>query len=439
MALKGIFGSEANAEDKYQFIGLMIFIGLIFWAQLRLTILLMIPFSIWEFLFYGGIAYFLQWLVVIHPKNKKQEAQREASKGPRNDSIIGRQKREPDSKMLGFKRIWELEIDWDDDGSLIGKIHSKEYKDQYYTLVSGEHSTNINEISEEQKRAENTLLSLMQKFSTQMKDSRTKDTDLFNTKENLLTSLSKINEDGTVKQQNEVQEESKANLANSMKELITLDDFDIEDLLKTDDLKEQKKIIKQLRFYYAILVDKEKFDGQEKEWDEVFLIMPGDYRVLLETHVEEGTHAGWSVLINNCYSFWAHAWDYADFPVLYLMFSENMIKPAIEHILNLKSSGLAYMQLKVMENWMNNLAVKPEKLEAMINDERQRANAFRDALTDTILSHGKDNVRFSRLLKNPVQDALISKIEKYKRWFYLAISGILLSIITFTILLAFSF
>jgi len=102
-----------------------------------------------------------------------------------------------------------------------------------------------------------------------------------------------------------------------------------------------------------------------------------------------------------------------------------MDKPILEPLKNIKAESFTYLQLKVMEVWMNDLSVRPEKLEMQNKFYQQKAISFRNTLSDTIQDQAKENIVFSKFLRNPIQLKLKSEIEKYKRRFYLALMGIL--------------
>ena len=122
--------------------------------------------------------------------------------------------------------------------------------------------------------------------------------------------------------------------------------------------------------------------------------------------------------------------------MLYLVFSENFDEPYLEPLKNLKAQAYAFLQLKVMETWNNDLEVKPERLEKTRDHYQQKARALGETLSDVVQDEAADNIIFSKFMNNPAQKRLTSEIEKYKRRFILALSGTIIAILTMGLIIA---
>jgi len=421
---QSIFGKEGSGRDRYQFAGLMVIIAIPYWALIRLTFLISMPLSGWELIGYLGILVVLMYLFYIGPLKKEKEAQQSVAAIEYADSIILRGKKEPADLMLGFKEVYEIDLDFDNDDSLLAKLKSKEFKKHYHTFLQNQFVHNVEKSMEQKKIKAKNLPELLNKISEFIKerndDNKTLELENILTTSYELLPLEESENDGT------------------KEDLIPYEHFDLEKIEKNEGFRKGKKLLKQLKYYYARLEDKENFDDEEEEFDECFLIMAGDYRYLLKTHKEEGTYKGWDVKLSNCYCFWVQWWHLtSDIPVFFLLFSENMAYPALEIIKNIKAEVFAYLQLKIMEVWMNDLAVRPEKLQLLKDFHQQTSSAFKDALSDTIQEQAKDNIVFSRFLQNPAQKKLEQKIEKYRRYLYISLSFMLIVILIFSFMLVY--
>ncbi|MHA1327370.1 MAG: hypothetical protein ACTSRH_08615 [Promethearchaeota archaeon] len=418
------FLSIEDNEGKYQFAGLMVIIGLFFWGELRLTVFLRMPWTAWELLAYLGAVILMMYLFYIGPLQKKQKAQEKVSAIDYADSMIRRGKNIPEDLMLSFREVYELEIDFDDDSTLKARLESKSYERFYNLFLQSQIIQNV-------EKGKSTTKEILTASSLN---------ELLG---NLIPRLRELKENGELpnligeSQENQKRNVMKENPSNnheginiettSKEELIPYQNFDLDKIQNDEKFQKDKEILKSLNFYYAVLETEEKFEEEKEGWKECIIVIPSyTYKEALETRKGEGFYKGWPVNLRECFCFWEYWWQLSDnIPVLYLLFSENMDKPILEPLKNIKAESFTYLQLKVMEVWMNDLSVRPEKLEMQNKFYQQKAISFRNTLSDTIQDQAKENIVFSKFLRNPIQLKLKSEIEKYKRRFYLALMGIL--------------
>ena len=178
------------------------------------------------------------------------------------------------------------------------------------------------------------------------------------------------------------------------------------------------------------MYEKERFIGETGKFNELMIVLPGEYAKILKCHKDSTELDGWPVFIKMCWTFWTYWWLVTKgIPILYLNFSENMIKPQIDVLTKINAKVMAYLELKVMDLWMSDLEVRPEFIKKENVALKAKANIFEGGYSDLIQDQADMDIKYSQFLKNKTQQILIGKIEKYKRGLIVALSGLLFAII----------
>jgi len=416
------FLSGEDKEAQYQFYGLIVFIGIIFWIQIRITVFINVPLIFWELIPYASIVIALFYLYSFAPLKKKNESQGQVQAIDYADSMIRRGKKRPEDLMLPFKEVYEVPINFDENGSLIAKFKSNTYKKHYVSYLEAQLTPNIS--NETTEISEKNLKSLLEVLTLKLPDMR---------EEDLLKNIIKVSKEGDKKKNKELSfdEDSLDTIEGNELDMANLDLNQI-----TDD---EKAILNELHIYWVILDSPQNYENEKEEWNQLFIIIPHfKYEEAMATGKGQGFYNNWPVILKECFCFWEHLWDLTgNVQVLYLAFSENFDRPYLEPLKNLKASAYAFVQLKVMETWMNDLEVKPERLEKTRDHYREKARALSETLSDVVQDEANDNIVFSKFLNNPSQKKLIAEIEKYKRRFIYALSGVLIGLLSMLVIIAF--
>jgi hypothetical protein len=408
--------SVEDTEAKYQLYGLLVFVLLAFWLEARLFVFSSLPLTFIEIIIYAGIIIFLFYLYFYAPLIKKNKSQGKVQALDYADSMIRRGKKRPDDLMLPFKEVYELDIDFEKNGTLTAKLKSKAYKKHHISYLESIIAPNVSEEATEKIKGED-LNALLDVLTPKLQDMRS---------EGILENLIKSEEMAKIK--NKDQDAQDKERIEVLEDVV---DQDFEDFKISDVKKEDIKNLKKLNIYWVILDSPQNYEGEKDTWDQLYIIIPHfSYKDALATGKGKGFYKGWSVFLKECFCFWEHLWDLTgNIQVLYLAFSENFDRPYLEPLKNLKAAAYAFLQLKVMEVYMNDLEVKPERLEKIGAHYREKARSLGAALSDVVQDEAVDNIVFSKYMANPIQKKLAAEIEKYKRKFLLALSGIVIAVL----------
>jgi len=186
------------------------------------------------------------------------------------------------------------------------------------------------------------------------------------------------------------------------------------------------------------MYEKERFIGETGEWDELIIVLPDEYAKVLKCHKDSTELDGWPVFIKMCWCFWTYWWLVTKgMPILYLNFSENMIKPQLDVLTKINAKVMAYVQLKVMDLWMSDLEVRPEYIKKENVFLNAKANIFEYEFSNLIQDQADMDIKYSQFLKNKTQQMLMGKIEKYKRGLIIALSGLVSIVVIMGIIISF--
>ena len=413
--------SKEDKEARFQFYGMIVFVGLIFWLQARFLLFLNIPLTFFELVPYAGISISLFYLYSYAPLKAKNKSQGKVQALDYADSMVRRGKKKPDDIMLPFREVYEIPIDFEDNGSLTATLKSNTYKKHHISYLESQITPNV---SEDEKVGGNTLKALLNVLTPKLQDMR----DV-----GILENLIKSDEDEKKSKKDHSKDEEK--------EIEMLDGEINQDKKEWDINKidtEDKKLLKSLNIYWVLLDSPQNYDNEKEEWDQLYIVIPKfSYKEAMATGKGNGFYNDWPVILKECFCYWMHLWDLTGkIQVLYLVFSENFDKPYLEPLKNLKAEAYAFLQLKVMEVYMNDLEVKPERLEKTMHHYREKSRALGDTLSNVVQDEAADNIIFSKYLNNPAQKQLLGVIEKYKRRFILALCGIVIAVLAMGFIIA---
>jgi len=414
--------SREDKEARFQFYGLIVLIGFIFWIQIRITVFLKVPLIPWELFPYAGIIIALFYLYSYAPLKMKNKSQGQVQAIDYADSMIRRGKKRPEDLMLPFKEVYEVPINFNEEGSLTARFKSNTFKKHYISYLEAQLTPNIS--NETTEISERNLKSLLEVLTLKLPDMR---------EEDLLKNIIKVSREADRKKNKELPFDEGA------LDILEGEELDMENLNLTHITDKEKEILNDLHIYWVKLDSPQNYENEKNLWDQLFIIIPHfKYEEAMATGKGFGFYNDWPVTLKECFCFWEHLWDLTgNIQVLYLAFSENFDRPYLEPLKNLKASAYAFLELKVMETWMNDLEVKPERLEKTRDHYREKARALSETLSDVVQDEANDNIVFSKFLNNPSQKKLISEIEKYKRRFIFALSGILIGLLTMLVIIAF--
>ena len=414
--------STEDSEARYQLYGLIVLMALLFWLEARFFVFFSLPLTFFEIMGYAGVLIFLFYLYSYAPLLKKNKSQGKVQAIEYADSMIRRGKKRPDDLMLPFKEVYELDIDFEKNGSLTAKLKSKAYKKHHISYLESLISSNVSDDSTETIKGEdlNSLLDMLTPKLLEMRGA------------GALKNLIKSDEVEGVKNKNKDAQDKEIEVLEGVV------DLDFEDFKIANVKKEDIENLKALNIYWVLLDSPQNYEGEKNTWDQLYIIIPHfSYKDALATGKGHGFYQRWPVFLKECFCFWEHLWDLTgNIQVLYLAFSENFDKPYLEPLKNLKAEAYAFLQLKVMETYMNDLEVKPERLEKTVGHYREKARSLGETLSDVVQDEAADNIIFSKYMDNPTQKKLALEIEKYKRKFLLALSGIVIAVLTMGVIVA---
>ena len=412
--------SGDDKEAQFQFYGLIVLVLLCFWLEARFFLFIQLPITFYELVPYAGVIMLLFYLYSYAPLQRKNKSQGKVQAIDYADSMVRRGKSKPDDVMLPFKEVYKIPVDFEDNGSLIVKLKSKAYKKHYISYLESQITPNVSD--DKNTFTGNNLESLLSLLTPKLIEMRDK---------GLLENIIKRDVDDKEKK-------NKPDTKDEIKELEDIVDTDIQqwDINKVS--KGEIENLNKLNIYWVLLDSPQNYEKEKEEWDQLFIIIPNySYKDALATRKSTGFYNRWPVILKECFCFWEHLWDLTGkVQVLYLVFSENFDEPYLEPLKNLKAEAYAFLQLKVMETWINDLEVKPERLEKTRDHYREKARALGETLSDVVQDEAADNIIFSKFMNNPVQKKMRLEIEKYKRRFILALSGIIIAILAMGLIVA---
>lgn len=413
-----------DKEAQFQFYGLIVLVLLCFWLEARFFLFIELPLTFYELIPYAGVIILLFYLYSYAPLQRKNESQGKVQAIDYADSMVRRGKSKPDDVMLPFKEVYNIPIKFEESLGLTVKLESKAYRKHYISYLESQITPNVSD--DKNTFTANNLESLLSLLTPKLIEMRN---------DGLLENLIKhdVEDDKKKKKQ-----KKKLDTKDEIKDLEDVVDTDIQqwDINKVS--KEEIETLNKFNVYWVLLDSPQNYEKEEEEWDQLFIIIPNhSYKDALATRKSTGFYNNWPVILKECFCFWEHLWDLTgEIQVLYLVFSENFDEPYLEPLKNLKAEAYAFLQLKVMETWINDLEVKPERLEKTRDHYREKARALGETLSDVIQDEAADNIIFSKFMNNPVQKKLTLEIEKYKRRFILALSGIIITILTMGLIVA---
>ena len=396
-----MYGMEVPGKVKYWNYGVFVIMALFYWIMARVALLffvLRLVFAWWDILIFCGVIILLCYLFYIAPLQKTQKAQERSSGIDFADSLIQKGKMIPQEMMMGFDDVYKLAMDFDNDDSLTDRLTSQWYI-HYLRIVTIRQIESNEENQIETPEEVYEVLEKLEAYKEMEKGSKKPE------------EARKITLEGIKQIEEEVR-----NVIYETTELLPLTKFDLEATKKEKGFIEGVKFLKEQHYYYVKLYEKEIFTGEKGEWGELMIVLPGPYAEMLKCHKDSTELDGWPVFIKMCWCFWSYWWLVTkEMPILYLNFSENMIKPQLDVLTKINAKVMAYLELKVMDLWMSDLEVRPEYIKKENAYLKSKANIYEDGFSDLIQDQADMDVKYSHFLADKTQNELFSRIEKYKR------------------------
>ena len=396
--------------------GVFVIMTLVYWTMARVAVLfffLKIGFAWWDIGVYCGAIFLLCYLFYIAPLQKTQKAQERSSGIEFKDSLVQKGKMTPQEMMLGFEDVYELNMDFDNDDSLTERLTSQWYV-HYLRIVTLRQMEIYEDNQIEIPKELEEVLKKLEDYKIKKRAENTKDETF---QEEALTELQQL-------------EKEVRDVIFDTTEILPFTKFDLKKLQKDEDFIKGIAFLKTQKYYYVKMYDKERFMGEKEKWNELMIILPGEYSVLLKGHKDATELDGWPVFIKMCWCFWTYWWLVTKgMPILYLNFSENMMRPQIDVLTKINAKVMAYLELKVMDLWMSDLEVRPEYIKKENAFLKSKANIYEDGFSDLIQDQADMDVKYSQFLADKTQNELRSRIEKYKRKFIILLCGLILTVI----------
>ena len=404
--------------------GIFVIMALLYWSMARIALLFFVmglEFAWWDIIIYCGCIFLLSYLFYIAPLQKTQKAQERASGIDFMDALIQKGKMIPQEMMMGFDDVYELAMDFDNDDSLTERLTSQWYV-HYLRIVT---IRQIESDEENQIETSEELYKIVEKLEAYKMKKGSKKTE-----ENTQSRKVSLEE---IKQL----EEEVRNVIYETTEVLPFTKFDLETAKKEKDFIEGIEFLKTQKYCYIKMYEKERFAGEKGKWNELMIVLPGEYAKVLKCHKDSTELDGWPVFIKMCWTFWSYWWLVTKgIPILYLNFSENMIKPQLDVLTKINAKVMAYLELKVMDLWMSDLEVRPEYIKKENAFLKSKANIYEDGFSDLIQDQADMDVKYSQFFADKTQNELLTRIEKYKRGLIVLLCGLLFAIIIGGILIS---
>ncbi len=418
-----MYGMEVPGKVVYWNYGMFTIMALLYWTMARIALLFIvmrIGFAWWDVLIYSGCVLLLSYFFYIAPLQKTQKAQELSSGLEFMDSLVQKGKRIPQEMMMGFDDIYELDMNFNDDSSLTERLNSQWYV-HYLRIVT---LRQIESNEENQKETPEELYKVFKKLEAykNMKKGSKKTKKNAQTRKEALKKIKQL-------------EEEVRDVVYESTEILPFKKFDLEGAKKEKEFIEGIAFLKTQKYYYVKLYEEERFAGERGGWNEVMIVLPGKFAEILKCHKDRTELGGWPVFIKMCWCFWSYWWLVTKgIPILYLNFSENMIKPQLDVLTRINAKVMAYLELKVMDLWMSDLEVRPEYIKKENVFLKSKADIYEDGFSDLIQDQADMDIKYSQFLKNKTQQMLMGKIEKYKRGLIIVLSALVSVIVIMGIL-----
>ena len=324
---------------------------------------------------------------------------------------------------MGFDDVYELKMDFDNDESLTDRLTSQWYI-HYLRIVALKQIESNEENQIETPKELYEVLKKLEAYQKMKKDSKKANKKKTRSGEKTIEEIKQLEEDVR-------------NVIYDTTEVLPFTTFDLEAARKEKDFIEGIEFLKTQRYCYVKLYEAERFTGETGEWNELMIVIPGEYVEVLKCHKDETVLDGWPVFIKMCWSFWTYWWLVTKgMPILYLNFSENMIRPQIDVLTKINAKVMAYLELKVMDLWMSDLEVRPEYIKKENVFLKATADIYEEGFSNLIQDQADMDIKYSEFLKNKTQQMLMGKIEKYKRGLIVALCGLGFVVIIMGIILS---
>lgn len=274
-----------------------------------------------------------------------------------------------DDFFCGLKYLRKLDLKWEDtniDGELTQLMQSPAYIQYKEMIVRGIFTSEFQAKSQKQREQEKGFFKRLQKSYEKYGEKvdlpplpEEEKTDGINLEDPAKKEI--------IKQKNLIQQ--------------PYETFDPKDLTPED-----IKLLNSLEFNFSEFYDVEKFRNYDVEMDCAIIVTKGPAGEILQTEPATGYHKGWEVQVNRV-GVQNLVMNYVteNMPILYVAFSDNMLEPAIDIIERLSAKLLVYIDIKVMEMWINHLRSLGEQARKAMEVYKQDAEDWEQVANKLIL------------------------------------------------------
>jgi hypothetical protein len=382
-------------KGEYQFFAILLPICGGYYALIRFAILasllgLMLQWydlAIFFVLFIGFVG--LYWIVPLYKINNAKDV----STGiDFHDAMIQKGKREPDNMVLPIKDHWKINVDFTDTKNVKKKMQSRAYEIYLYSF---------------------TRQQIEKSYSRDSKQPPIETLQKLNEIEEKLEALQQTTE---VKPKEELEEERER-----LSEIIKSEGIDATyknyEELNFETLEEEDlSYLKDLELHYVQLDDEMQFSFEEESFEELYILTPGPYAELLDTHKEQGSYEGWYINLSLVFTFYDHWFSVSkNVPVLYLRFSQNMGKKSEDLLEKLSAEAMAFIQLQVMQVWVIQTENKTGELKQKAKSYQYKADLFEKNYSDLIQEDAEIDLKYSRYFSNKALNIQKAKAYKYEK------------------------
>lgn len=375
-----------------------------------------ITFEIYDALLYAGFLSIAPVLAIGVPVKYQIKYMKISNELDCLDSFVSRPKQSPDEFYFPVENVYEIEIDFEDDSTLTGKIDSENYREFYITYLK-------HRINERVKKG---------------KLDRTKATSFLNTIEGEIEDQLQGNKQPDLKLRDKILKEAKGK-GIEPKGLLPEKDINLKKFREKLS-KEDKDFLKKLKLYYVILKYKQQWKDEKDTFKSFFLLCPGTYTDTIKLRPGEGNIDGWWVGTKECFCYFIFYTQLSkDEPLFFLRFTEHMGDKVADHIRKMEGEVYAYIELKVMEVWIAHLDIAPQKLKKENTHLKQQVMEFKEAYSNMIQDKAKQDKQFGHFFESQKIREARQLTEKYKRLSYIYITAICFLFIIFLIIITFAF
>jgi len=174
-----------------------------------------------------------------------------------------------------------------------------------------------------------------------------------------------------------------------------------------------KEYLKSLYFYFVKYTEEEIFEDSRIPMDCAIIITTEPAEKILDSSPRKAEYLGWSVMVPGVDVFI----DLIEFvtknmPLGFVSFTEKMTITATNVLEQITLEAYTYLQLRIMEKWVNHLRKKGTQSSMAIEEAEGKAEMFKTLYADRISEEADNDLTFGRVLKHELVAAAEEKIKR---------------------------